>query len=315
MLIDSLWKQYDEVINTILNRTKGRKLIVYGNDANGIALVHTLMRRHRQVEFIISKSGKCGYNNRIPKERKDILDIINVNQYIILNTSWRAEEIEHEVEEYGYSVSIGNLIHVRHLFTDRHVDNVEYCNYIEAKMGIDISKYMDEEQLGYLHTERICFGAAPTYNLERALDLFHFQSQDKVMDFGCGKGGALLMFQKAGMKSGTGIEYDENLARMAEYNLNKLEVSGFNIIQGDAKEFTELDEYNYFYFYNPFVGETFSRTIQNIEESLNRRERQVFIIYINPGCHRSVIRNGIFKLINCIDSDHYIKEIYVYSNQ
>ena len=66
-----------------------------------------------------------------------------------------------------------------------------------------------------------------------------------VFDFGCGKGGALLLFQKSGVQKLAGVEYDKPLYDILLDNYRKMGLSAENIINGDAALIrSELDDYN-----------------------------------------------------------------------
>ena len=78
-----------------------------------------------------------------------------------------------------------------------------------------------------------------------------------------------------------------------------IETSGF--IQGDATLIKdEIDDYNYYFFYDPFQGQSFTSVIDNICESQKRKRRKISIIYASPRCHEYVIGRG-FELIEHMD--------------
>ena len=53
----------------------------------------------------------------------------------------------------------------------------------------------------------------------------------------------------------------------------------------------ELDDYNCFFFFDPFEGELFDRVIDVVCKSLKRVPRKTFIIYINPRCYKTIEKN------------------------
>ena len=72
-----------------------------------------------------------------------------------------------------------------------------------------------------------------------------------------------------------------------------------NCYHGDAalvKE--ELDEYNWFYLFDPFGRDVFEKVINNICESFNRRPRKIWIINILPKYHDIIEKTGRFVLTN-----------------
>lgn len=71
--------------------------------------------------------------------------------------------------------------------------------------------------------------------------------------------------------------------------------SRFSVSCGDAANYTDIDGYNYFYMFDPFDGECFKSVIRNIEESYQRRQRKIVLIYMAPTCHKQVLEHGMFK--------------------
>jgi hypothetical protein len=51
------------------------------------------------------------------------------------------------------------------------------------------------------------------------------------------------------------------------------------------------------YFFNPFVGETFSRVIDNIVASLDRHPRRVRLVYVIPSMEDYILGTGRFRLV------------------
>lgn len=82
----------------------------------------------------------------------------------------------------------------------------------------------------------------------------------------------MLLFQKYGFNRFGGVEYDKQLFEILNQNFDKLGLCKEDLINGDATQLSsELDAYNYFFMYNPFVGNTFSDVIRNLESSWERK--------------------------------------------
>lgn len=124
--------------------------------------------------------------------------------------------------------------------------------------------------------------------LENVLDSFNITPLDAIIDFGCGKGGALITLAKYPFVKIIGVELSTKLVEIAKRNLRKLRIDNVSIQCCDAIEFKELDDYNFFYFFSPFPCPVMKLVIGNIETSLNRKPRKVTIIYLNPECHEVV---------------------------
>ncbi|MEJ2648982.1 MAG: class I SAM-dependent methyltransferase [Sedimentisphaerales bacterium] len=148
--------------------------------------------------------------------------------------------------------------------------------------------------------------------LEKVLDSFGITSRDAIIDFGCGKGGALISLAKYPFSKITGVEISAALIDIARRNLRKLRIDNVNMEQGDASEYLDLDGYNFFYFFNPFPCPVMERVIGNISKSLLRKQRKVTIIYLNPECHGVIIADSPFS--KQAEFDHPTLRYYIYSN-
>lgn len=63
----------------------------------------------------------------------------------------------------------------------------------------------------------------------------------------------------------------------------------------------ELDDYNWFYTFDPFAKEVYEKVIDNICESLNRVRRKVHLISILPRYNKKIMETGKFVLTNQFD--------------
>ena len=119
-----------------------------------------------------------------------------------------------------------------------------------------------------------------------------------VLDLGCGKGLMLLFFSRMPFDRVAGIEYDGNLCGKARDNLSKTrdnlsktrdksrkardKLNRIRIYQTDATDFSLYGEYDIFYLYNPFDGQTLDRCMDKILDSLEARPRELTVFYCNP---------------------------------
>jgi SAM-dependent methyltransferase len=149
-------------------------------------------------------------------------------------------------------------------------------------------------------------------DLQKVLSTLNIKRGDAIVDFGCGKGGALITMADYPFSKITGVEISENLADIAKKNLARLKIKEVEIVCCDATEFLELDEYNYIYFFNPFPCPVLSAVMENIFQSLSARKRKITIIYLNPECHETIITNGTFQKVK--ELDHVSHKFFVYTN-
>lgn len=105
------------------------------------------------------------------------------------------------------------------------------------------------------------------------------------VDFGCGKGRAMMLAAQHGFRSVTGVELSPAFCRKAERNLELFQSrtgeARFEVLCGDAGEYEVREQDRVFYFYDPFDDELIERCLEKIEASLARCPRDVSVLYHN----------------------------------
>jgi len=134
---------------------------------------------------------------------------------------------------------------------------------------------------------------------------------DKVIDIGCGKGGALITLSDFPFSKVTGLELSETFFNVAKNNLKKLRISHVDVICCDATEYTDYDVYNYVYMYNPFKTNVMELFLNRLAMSLQHTPRKLTLIYANPICHNTIMNSMLFKQPQVIIGiDHLTYHIY-----
>ncbi|MEE1946847.1 hypothetical protein VRU48_17105 [Pedobacter sp. KR3-3] len=174
----------------------------------------------------------------------------------------------------------------------------------ERLRGLDFSKQLDNERIGVNKSEGNYFSSSAYFEeLRTLLRELNISSKDGIFDFGFGKGATLVLFNKFPFGRIAGVELSDKLVKIAESNLEKLKIKKVKLIHENATTCKDLDDYNYFYFYNPFPGEVMSVVLENIKESIERSPRVVRLIYCNPEFHASVVASNAFFLEKTFDSE------------
>lgn len=112
------------------------------------------------------------------------------------------------------------------------------------------------------------------------------------IDFGSGKGRLLLMASEYPFQRVIGVEFEPNLHAIAKRNVQLYTSSAqrcrdIRPICGNAVTFEIPPERLICSFNNPFDDRILSQVVANLEESLDRSEREVYVIYANP-IHRDL---------------------------
>ena len=111
---------------------------------------------------------------------------------------------------------------------------------------------------------------------------------DRLVDFGCGKGRVLFYVNQRFSCRVCGIEVDEALYEQALdnrsfYNTRFRDTSDMiDIINGKAEEYEISPDDTIFYFFNPFEINIFSQVIDHIIESVREYPRRIFVMMYYP---------------------------------
>jgi SAM-dependent methyltransferase len=114
------------------------------------------------------------------------------------------------------------------------------------------------------------------------------------VDFGCGKGRVLLLAACYPFARIVGVEFSEELCAIARTNIKKFKAkemiaASIDIVQEDATLYAFKDDETVLYFFHPFGDEIFRRVLGNINESLKRRPRQAWLVYLSDEHARTEI--------------------------
>ena len=161
--------------------------------------------------------------------------------------------------------------------------------------GLDL-KYVGLPDLGLSQERSEFYVNSGGPFLDRVLNTLRIAPSDQAIDIGCGKGGAIFTLAKYPFARVDGLELSTEMIAVARENLKRMAVSRSTIYHGDAGEFCDYDRYTFFYLYNPFPALVMSQTLRHIANSLNKRPRNVVLIYCNPVCHSLVVEAGFRKI-------------------
>ena len=112
-------------------------------------------------------------------------------------------------------------------------------------------------------------------------------SKEVFIDFGCGKGRALLMAALSGFRKAIGVEYSPSLCAIAEKNIETFRKrtrsrTEFEVIYDDVITYSIPDEATMFFLFHPFNREILERVLEKMHQSVMRFPRAALVVYMNP---------------------------------
>jgi SAM-dependent methyltransferase len=162
------------------------------------------------------------------------------------------------------------------------------------------------------------YQASNYYILEKGFNyLRSINENNSIVDFGCGKGRALVVAAYFEFKNITGIDFATALCISAEQNIQKTKLlypsATFNVVCDDVVNYKIKKEQNVFFFFNPFDEVVMLEVIKNILASLKEKSRKVYIMYVNP-VHKEIFLSAGFEEEYYKRKMHYL-ELSILSNE
>ncbi|PZG42315.1 hypothetical protein C1I98_19975 [Spongiactinospora gelatinilytica] len=175
----------------------------------------------------------------------------------------------------------------------------------EWRYGVHTSEFVHLEELGLAHRDRAYYSPANWMTLRRTLARREVGPDDVFLDLGSGMG-RMVLEAAAGYRFKTviGVELSRHLNEIARANLKstrvRLRCGDVRLVTSDALDYAIPDDVNTVFMNNPFGGEVFSRVIDNLIESVDRRPRQVRLIYFNPVEETRLLATGRFRPVRTV---------------
>jgi len=109
-------------------------------------------------------------------------------------------------------------------------------------------------------------------------------NKDVFVDYGSGKGAAIIHANQLGFKKTIGVEFAKELHEQAVENINKLKLKNVESLYADATSYMLPNNISLIYFFNPFDEFVMKKVIDNIMSQKDSFENDVYVIYGNPSC-------------------------------
>lgn len=306
-----LLNSYNYIENIVdLALQQNKKIIMWGYGKGGVYARHLIKDIDGRIDldFFIDDYLYIPYAPETRIFRSSKLNYIDINQYILISSVKNADEISEKVKAYGF-IENENYFDVRSVVKASNIEYIQSTiagtdfNYVTKEDRPDLYSGMNYESKPFDHS-----------SVDAVFDeISNLNGNICFFDYGFGKGQMLLNAYISGIQKIGGVELNEDIYNIAKKNMKILNVP-CELNCGNACVYNDIDEYNVFFFYNPFGGQVFEKVISNIEKSARRKTRQIFIVYGNPFNHKSVIAHGVFSLAKQIPVDLYDPLLNIYTN-
>jgi len=108
--------------------------------------------------------------------------------------------------------------------------------------------------------------------------------RDLFVDYGSGKGAAIIHAHTLGFHQTIGVEFAKELHEQAQQNIKKLKLQNVQSLYADATTYSLPNEISLIYFFNPFDEIVMKKVIENILQQKENFSQEVYVIYGNASC-------------------------------
>lgn len=284
-----------------------KTVIIGGYDLSGAYCNWLLKRITGAPAEVIIDDSLCAYGVKVYRELA--LQLLDPTECICIVAS-----------EKKY-----NDMFARHGFDYIMLEEIFGCEkfgfyeWLETEYGVDLVKTIAKETFDYDFRFATNSGASRQMGLVDVIchieeRLFIDIRDKKILDIGCGKGGAMELFLQSEFAKVDGIEYSKSISDIARKNMRLLG-NDSEIINLSATEYERYEEYDILYMYDPFRDEVFSEALKKMEAAAIRRNKPTLLVYANPYHHKDIIEGGVFSLISVVDTDFFHRDVHIYSSE
>lgn len=166
----------------------------------------------------------------------------------------------------------------------------------ERRMGVATSGFEYLEDRGIEGGERAFYASAHPITTRAALERLSPGPSDVFVDFGCGKGLAVLVAAELPFRQVLGVELAEDWAQEARENVERarphLRCQDVRIDAEDVLEWEIPTDLSVVFLYCPFMGEVFSKALDRVIASYDEHPRPLRIVYDYPWEHNRLLDTG-----------------------
>jgi SAM-dependent methyltransferase len=176
----------------------------------------------------------------------------------------------------------------------------------DLRFGVDTAGSVNLSDLQIFSASREYgndYSAVDPRVLRQAINNLGIAYQEFVfVDFGSGKGRALLVASEFPFKRIIGVEFAPQLHTIAQENIRKYKSKKqrckmIEALCMDAASYPILPENVVFYIFNSFQASVMHQVLTNIRLSLENHPRKIFIVYRNPICHDLLDSSEFLQLV------------------
>jgi ubiquinone/menaquinone biosynthesis C-methylase UbiE len=148
------------------------------------------------------------------------------------------------------------------------------------------------------------YEATPYVVLQTLANSGYLKKNDKLIDYGCGKGRVSFYLAYSNKCNMIGVEYDERLYNSALENKKRaISSNRVEFVYSNASDYKVACDIVGAYFFNPFSIQVLKDVLKNIKESKKDNEREIKLFFYYPSKEYLNLLDGDLDIVHIEDVD------------
>lgn len=212
---------------------------------------------------------------------------------------------EHKIKTYMGAIAWAvNSVRTRGLARTATVATSAIADFsFDWRYGTDTNRWVKVDDLGEVGENKVHsvrYQATKARPLRQLLNSLDLPREKAFVDFGSGKGRALMIAAECGFQRVVGVEFSPALCEQARQNMEIFRrksnvTTQFEVVRSDVTHYEIQPDQSVFFMYNPFGDAVMEQVVANLRRSLEVTPRPIWLIYNNPICHGVIEKAGLFK--------------------
>jgi hypothetical protein len=169
---------------------------------------------------------------------------------------------------------------------------------LDRRYGLATGGRVGLDELGLAAPDRVTYLPSNWLSTRHALRRLRPTRSDVLVDFGSGKGRALVVAGRLPFGRVQGVELAPQLAAIARRNLEvdapRRRAGEVRVEVADALDYDIPDDMTVAYLYSPFTGPLFEAVVERLLTSVDRNPRRVRLVYNYPREEDYLLSTGRF---------------------
>jgi SAM-dependent methyltransferase len=166
-------------------------------------------------------------------------------------------------------------------------------NWRERRLGIETRGSIEGNELGH-GDDSFGYQPIPYQTIDLAMKHVQADGESVFIDYGCGKGRAVVSAAMMPFQRVIGVELSKELCDVARRNVEqarkRFRCPDVQIVNADARDFVPPDEVSVVFFFNPFDHNILQVVLDRLQASWLQSPRPLKVIHGLPKCRKDWLR-------------------------